>query len=312
MPRLLSHSSPLPRYYWLLAKEEWAIRIYLLQACLDLFLMEMRRIEELKSYSIATPRPSLAPHICRLGRCGHYPRLALIAWHRGANDERFVGEDVFILRRSMLWKHLTRRGGVLDQFDHPLLFARTGLKAARISSYGRSLVRSRLEGAHRDHFTPEEYDPQADEMDDFSDEDVDFDSDGSHGSQRDPVEVKVPRFARHHTRTGIVEAACNLLRAAPNVSNLSMSGYIRCSLRDRLPVFETLRSLCLPASLPFWYDPVMGGKHGPRMFELENLLVSGHALSAVEAKEIAGKGERFPRLRRFIWELVQTNDPCSE
>lgn len=130
------------------------IKIFWIQAALDFYLSEVRRIDDERATSskadhIAMGRSDATslqqslqagPPDCIARRCGHYPWLAIRAvdsssphWPKSPN--------FFVVRLSDIHAHLARRGGPVDRFDHPLLFAKSRLRRYYINDS----MRPRLE-----------------------------------------------------------------------------------------------------------------------------------------------------------------------
>lgn len=93
----------------------WLVRCFSVQAALDLYLEEMRRVEE-----SMPPRPCQCEH----GSCPSYPGLRIVG-----NGSRTPpsATDTLVLTQRRLLQHHARRGSLADHFDHPLLFARSGI-----------------------------------------------------------------------------------------------------------------------------------------------------------------------------------------
>ncbi|PWN25400.1 hypothetical protein BDZ90DRAFT_268270 [Jaminaea rosea] len=127
-------------------KNDWAMRVLRIRACLDLYLMEMRRIEDQKHYQVPhwpSPIPlDRGPDQCRQGHCSHYPRLIVTpsSGEKPDKTNKYLAEDntksgmaemdqkgVFTLSKTQLDEHISRKGGLADHFDHPLLVIRSRL-----------------------------------------------------------------------------------------------------------------------------------------------------------------------------------------
>lgn len=104
----------------LASRFDWMERIWEVQAALDLCLMMMRRWEE----DHATSHISVLPCDRR-----DYPPLVLLGYSMAppSKDKAWTAVEPYVVTRSQLLRHLARRGSVTDRFDHPLLFARSGL-----------------------------------------------------------------------------------------------------------------------------------------------------------------------------------------
>lgn len=228
-----------------------------------------------------------------------YPELAVTGFSSDASRvaaQLQSSPQVFVVSRAQLWQHLTRRGAGLDQFDHPILFARTGFCSLPLSEYGHSLVGHYLKGPYRGWFNAE---------------------DAGEEQQEDPAEheertIDSLGLAPHHTIGGLAGVTSNIIALCPNLVNLSLLGTLKLCLSVPLATYGTLRSLSLGPLLPVWDET--GSLHGcaSKMRELENLRVCGAFVDAEEAKQIAGGDGCFPKLKRAQWELVESYKPYDK
>lgn len=95
---------------------------------------ELRRIEHKNSPLILNPK-------CSSLKCGHFPQLVLVHTDKRAeatgqpalwwSSERFV-----FVTRAELRARLARRWSIFDRFDHPLLFAHSGLPVCSVDAQG--------------------------------------------------------------------------------------------------------------------------------------------------------------------------------
>lgn len=147
------------------AQNAFTARILQTQSALDLYLMEMRRIDDrngmVHSWRSDSPLPK-APTKCRAGKCRHYPtlRIEMRSQHveidegakqaakakaakrkkskrqskikkkanRGSGMTRSKNNAELVLTLDQLKAHLVRPGAQTDHFDHPYIYARSGLK----------------------------------------------------------------------------------------------------------------------------------------------------------------------------------------
>lgn len=112
----------------------WMARLYLLQAALDLYLMEMRRIEDGRTAEDAEMRPAKRAagrknksQPCKSSKCGHYPSLMVLDTTPAAAASVQPEADDNCLRLTIpqLWQHLDREGGPADHFDSLVLLTRS-------------------------------------------------------------------------------------------------------------------------------------------------------------------------------------------
>lgn len=290
----------------------WAVRIFELQACLDLYLSEMRRIEDGRrgKYATASASSSLAGSSSATPRSPssniEYPRLVVTyisaAPSRAAAKVKAGGRGkILTLTRAQLWKHLTRRGAALDQFDHPIIFSRAGLRANPMTFYGIARMMHYLNGPHPKHFGRCYVVPTVkDESDDES---------------LAPNELRIINnlgLASVHTVHGLTGAAQRVVNFSSSLMNLSLTGYLELALAMPNPslTWGKLRHLSLGPLLSATTFSIFNSHH-LKLSSLESLRVAGCLLIAKEAKEIAGATDRFPKLKRFLWELVSSHSPCE-
>lgn len=283
----------------------------------------MQHIEDVKGYAVFegtnVPAPPQDPPICRLGRCGHYPRLTLLQSEETAPETGSKDETTFTLTILQLWKHLTRRGASLDQFNHPIKFA-AGVDAGHFNEHGRHLIMFDLDGPHLGYFEPEDYDPEddAESTDSEAEEDANAKAeapsflpyDGGLESQ-EKGKTTDQRKVTTYTSVGSMVMTSHLLLLTPNVINLSLNGHLHLAfMMMDLDVMENVKSLSLGPLLPYWDGGVFStGQIGPLLRNLENLRVAGRMLIKDEAWRIAGLGRGLGKLKRFQWELVSATHP---
>lgn len=150
--------------------------MYEVQAVLDLYLGEMRRVEDEEKRPVPSWRwkaPSTtpkAPETCRNGKCGHYPRLVLEGFEgnkqakaKDVRDSSATVQDattqsangptsqeqsasakgeqtVFVVTQAQATEHCARRGAHTDHFDSPFIFASSDLKMLSRDSQRRIIV----------------------------------------------------------------------------------------------------------------------------------------------------------------------------
>lgn len=230
-----------------------------------------------------------------------YPRLLITGFSSPASraaDSIHSDEAVWVLSRAEIWKHLTRRGSALDQFDHPTLFARTGFPGSPINDFGRALLMEYLVGPWPRYFNV-----------------VNAEADNAAAQQGNPAAreeetIEALGLAPQYTVCGINIAVTTLICRATNLVNLSLTGTLDLCLSFNIETFQTLRSLSLGPLLPIWQDSALFKLSAPyQMRDLENLRVCGGFINTIEASQIAGENGCFPSLKRFQWEAVQTCKP---
>lgn len=105
----------------------WAARLIQLQAVLDLFLMEMRRVEDAYCgglVSDSAKEETMHEHwedSCQWPPCRRYPSLQIV--HDVAPSP--ASSETLVITRAQLQHHLNKPGGSADLFDHLLLLTRS-------------------------------------------------------------------------------------------------------------------------------------------------------------------------------------------
>lgn len=159
-------------------QDEWTLRVFEVQAILDLYLGQMRETELqhnrlLPSWRSSDALPKVPPECCA-GKCAHYPQLLLseefegvskkagkasskgkqketAAPAEGKSSSKATPEKVgkakgeapqstFLVTKEHINTHFARRGAHTDHFNHPLLFARPKLRRLTLSSGNRVIV----------------------------------------------------------------------------------------------------------------------------------------------------------------------------
>lgn len=299
-------------------QERWATRIFELQAILDLYLVEMRRVEDVEEYNMPSwrhkaPGPVQSPPICRLGKCSHYPQLVLSGWYVEEAEGKIAvieppvpEKNAFVITRAQVWTHLTRRGSALDQFDHPILFARSTFASAPISNHGRRIVGKYLAGPHTDHFSCAQYDPEPHDHDHEQMASIDDDR------LYEERVIDQLQLCRLNTIPKLMVIAMDVLTCAGRLVNLSLSGTLDSCFFMKLDTWSTVKSLSLGPLLPVWNEGLHFGERGVDFEKLENLRICGALIHEEDIEQIAGHVEgRFPKRKRVQWEMVQSIDPTT-
>lgn len=112
-------------------------RVMLVQAALDLYLENIRQVEEKYPALLRLTRPEVrAPQPCRTGPCHHYPALHVlgIPQSKGAGSparpapQPQAHNDAVVVTYAQILRHIRRPGALADRFDHPIIFERSGFK----------------------------------------------------------------------------------------------------------------------------------------------------------------------------------------
>lgn len=113
-----------------LSEQEYTTRIWEVQAAFDAYLLAMRIWEDAQDVPDAQEGVEERHPI--------YPPLVITGYPTSATPRRPASstEAPFVVSRTSLLQHLARPHSSADRFDHPLLFARSGLEEEE-PKYGR-------------------------------------------------------------------------------------------------------------------------------------------------------------------------------
>lgn len=297
-----------------------------LQAALDLYLMEMRRVEERKGYEVKSWRSqeakaeAVVPRISRhKGKCNAYPRLAFVtpslstAATRGGDHD--TDREVFRITLAQVHEHLARPGCSTDTFDHPLLFARSGVRAFLTGGPGRGL--EEWEEGGDPYGLVRGWDSSPTYNENASAEDFADIWNGGGLRRNKPKDVKIPpdlcdeadpTFPSAATLGSLLASARMVLSAVPSLEVLSLTGLMEravCGSRSAATL-KGLKSLSLGPPPPFWYAP-MRLDH-PAIGSVEELRIAGSFLFKSEIAAIAGHGGALPKLKKLEWVLSGKHD----
>lgn len=316
-----------------LPQASWSLRLYELCAVLELYLIEMRRIDDRQG---VPPRGSRVPIECQNGSCNHYPRLILDP-HSTTPPLVRAGRDVKILylTRHEISTHLNEfKGSPTDRFDHPIVFARSGypLPDEDVSEKGQELVKNILVGDAswidniHERFGPNHEDnvdwhgpisyylseaadafPAASAAAEAPSEAIDAASDYLREIvQARPVTEALPSV---ETVGGLLALARSLLALTPQVRTLSLTGIFHRLLSSPASIeLEGLRALNIGPVLPIW-NRLLRPSVVAGFCKLEELRICVPTLSEVEVAFLAGSHGALPRLCRLEWEMVDADDP---
>lgn len=301
-------------------QEAYAIKVYMLQATLDLYLLEMRRVEERDGLLVRpwseTMTGAVVARDCEIkhqGKCRSYPPLKVMTpWPSTVteNANASKGPKPFVITLDQINQHLTRAGSATDRFDHPLIFCRSGAKDFLFDGPGRGEyvgTEDPFELAHeederplyKDKAKPEDY---ADLWDvrglerGWRRKDVVYPQDLS--SDIDPTSPNSATLGSLLTMTRAI------LCTTPSLVNLSLSGFLEravCGTRSP-PGLRALKELSLGPAPPFWYAPMR--LHHTALASVEKLRIVGVQLFKSEIADIAGRRGALPNLREVEWTLA--------
>lgn len=297
-------------------QDSYEVKIFMIQAALDLYLLQMRRVEErdgllVRPWSEATAAAEETNQRLHTGKCRSYPPLLVkTPWpSKAAVDAISKGPKPFVITLAQINEHLARRGSTTDRFDHPLIFSRSGVKNFLDEGPGRGeyVGQDPYQLAHEDDFRPLYKDKKYDG--DYADlwgvrgldrgyrrEGVVLPPDLS--SDIDPTSPTAATLGSLLTMTRAI------LCTTPSLVNLSLSGFLEravCGSRSP-PGLKALKELSLGPAPPFWYAPMR--LHHTALESVEKLRIVGVQLFKSEIADIAGRRGALPNLREVEWTLA--------
>lgn len=258
-----------------------------MQACLDLFLMEIRSIDDREAdqwHLKHGPRKSAG---CPGTGCPQYPRLNLTGAVCSGQDNTSDNDQrpAFTISRAQVIAHLSRRGSVLDRFDHPLIFARSGVFYFVHNGPGRAGHDDSDIDPHGVTHRPLAWEDDSEDFADlFSQRGMPRDTSTSFRADTtlDPL---LPNTA---TLGSLLALARSVLGFTPKLTNLSLTGFLErtvCGERGP-PSLNVLRCLTVGPPPPYYYTPLNFGGLG--CSRLEKVRVCGVMLLEQEIQSLSG------------------------
>lgn len=282
---------------------QWLIGVMEVQGALDLYLLEMRRLEDAagipvpqcdgKAFACAGPEGQ-GPHIA-------YPPLVLkdnttaaVPTTSSASEETNHNSrqpKPFTISRAELQEHLSRSGGPGDYFDHPLIFARSGLLVYDFDEWGQGSRNSSLL-------------TQMTGLSDvgFSHEDT-ASSLGAAGGAQTVSPTTLANRAAPSTSTigGILALARALFTLTPRLQTLFLTGFLQAVVcHDPVPSLPCLRTLCLgPLALNSDESLAPSPSVADELSSLEELKLMGCGLADRKLAWL----DAFPALKKVEWAM---------
>lgn len=271
------------------------------QACLDLFLMQIRSIDDNEADEWHLKHGPRKGPSCPGTGCPRYPRLVVTGTASSNNPSVTDPSDsrpVFSVSRAQLLAHLARRGSVTDRFDHPLLFMRSGVDHFVISGPGRA---GHDDGTGRDvHKVKQPPLSSEDDSEDYAD------LFSERGLARDrarryrPCTALDPLLPSTATLGSLLGLARAVLSFTPKLANLSLTGFMEravCGTRAP-PGLNGLKSLSVGPPPPYYYATL--NLNGAVMARLERLRICGVMLFE---EEVASLERELPALKELQWTM---------
>lgn len=272
----------------------WVSRIFELQAALDLYLLEIRSMEDQDPSLLRLAKPGARiPIRCRNGACDHYPALVLVRlreeWPRAPSA-------AFRVNRARLLRHLSRPGAAADRFDHPVVLARSGFEVDIIRpERRRDSVRYEVRSDSWDLDTVHE----KDDFDDF----VTLRQD-----DQDQARWPWPDWPHGPLRTATLGSTLQLARSVlsslTNLDNLSLTGYLVRAVAHSQSISGSLRRLTIGPAPPCWRAPLsLDNLDGIR-----ELRICGATLTAEGIEQII---RQMKHMRVVEWSIATGIEPVG-
>lgn len=283
------------------------------QAVLDLCLAKIKEIEDADPKLAKLARPGArVPAPCRNGNCEHYPFVVITEVTSSSSSLRsssrslrsrapHVPERAFVLPRSKLLRHASRRGAVADRFDHPLLIERSNATISVTPAPGRG-HEGYIEGkaaCFEEHGLSY----------DFGDSDVDGWSDLAALREADEYEL-AQGAGRTALNAQLIDTASlgsnlrlarSILSLASGLQNLSLTGFLERAIGKKGLCIPNLRRLSIGPPLPWWTtdSPLEGLEE-----QIEDLRVGGILLVPTEVDFLV----QCPSLKEIEWSMGEPFD----
>lgn len=274
----------------------WTVGVMELQAALDLYVLELCRLEDVAS---CTGMQSEGPSSGHGSPCVDYPSLVLTTTSSPGRtssstsielrgDASDSAKPTFVLHRSTLLDHLYRRGGKADRFDHPLIFASAGININIFTRRDRSRLNDTLEAEAQSLYENDQSASNA------------FNTINASGALPQPSPLDPARYATA-TFDGILALTRSLLDSTPHLRKLFLTGFLQRHLcgDHAASAPDSLRVLCF-GPLGIHADDSLS----PRICEgqlaqLEELRIRGSLVDSFKQACI----EALPQLKRVHWDL---------
>lgn len=265
----------------------WLIGVMEIQAVLDLYLMEMRRLEdnalphvtssEGEGSKTETPQPAKTLPV--------YPSLHLHATST-SSPGCDVSDQAFALMYPAIIDHLARRGATTDNFNHPLLLARSGVKILDIDDAG--LLKASSEVLEQAGMLYEG------------------------GIFADHLDSSGPFSAAKYgtsTAAGNLALARHLFALTPSIQELYISNFFQQLLcGTTLPQLPSLRMLSIGPLTLAHGDSIAPSVEDGSFSNLERLRINGYHFAGRKAAAILG----LAQLKKVDWETVWSKAPAEE
>lgn len=243
-------------------------RVFEVQAALDHYLMMMRRHEDaLGLYEVEDEEDEELPE---------YPPLVITGYSNSPllAEQSHGEEQSCTVDRSQLLHHLARPYSTTDRFDHPLVFARSGLETKVLTTWTEEPSRqSRYSGRGAEDWSRIFLSPAS------------------------SVDYSLPNTASFHS---LLDLLRSVLIHTHKLENLALTGFLDLALCGDHQAALFLNHLDSVSIGPFpqrWFQPL----DLQRFAGLKELRLAGIRLHYAELDAIIAM---FPALRKFQWSMA--------
>lgn len=308
-----------------IGSRRWAQRLYLLQAVLDLYLVEIRRADDERDYDIIEGRPPRRPmgqhktaRACKISLCGHYPRLRVLDGPASSAADLGGGGEVLDVTTAQLWQLLERPGGAGDHFDNILFLAQSTRSALDLGEDEWHKVFSLFGGPHGDRLSDAQWRQTTGNHSavaaDAPDPLHDPDEVGQETGGNDDGDICVARGSSnedwHSARSDqadaalgghsfqvedLINSARSVLLRATKASNVSLTSYLYRAL-PALPHPHLLRSINI-GPFPDWWSYDFLDALAKRMPTLVGMRIVGK----LSLRDAAALCLELPALKELRW-----------
>lgn len=279
-----------------LSSDEWYIRLFQLQSALEIYLLELQRRAKEARTKARRKKSKVDRHSST-----RYPSLSVgiapFLRARSTNSDR----DGLKVSRSQLLERMTSPGAPTDSFNHPFLFARSGLAWQAVGPDGEH---------HRGSSPIQRNEDEVEQVArtfgmphvDMGQEAIQLEgSIDVPESTADSVDLASPSTA---TIGGHLSTARHIFALTTNVEKLSVTGFFERAVVGQLPpLHQGLQSLTLGPCPTGWSLPLHLAH--PALKSIERLRICGRLSAGEETRILAGQSGALERLSEVQWVMVE-------
>lgn len=279
-----------------IGSDAWHVRVLEVQAAMELWCFGTKRSDEdAKQGTGETEYYRLKTK---------YPRLVVLGGGESSSKGQGASTDTFFVTRHQIYERMAREGAPTDHFNHPLLYARSGMGwiAEGPNDLKHGVQAPREDGGHEENpsdvfacprrgSSPSGADPLGS-------------NNGYSRSLSEPLDPAIPSAA---TIGGNLGLARSVLSLTPHLTSLSLTSFLQCAVVGQRapPAFEGLKSLTIGpthngCSFAHRYDH-------QTLSSLEKLRICGQTPTPQDIATIVGD-DAFPNLKELEWSVVERVD----